>query len=108
MCDFQYSGCTYTFYLSETKTSEVLISDDINCPLGALPWIIAGSLVGAILLLGLLALILLKLLFMFLVCCVLCVCVCVCHHISFRSSSRRIELSTESSPKNFNKQILLQ
>ena len=59
------------YYYSIDGPGPVLISnsDDYNCPTSAVPWIIAGSLVGAILVLGLLALLILKICLVFLVSC---------------------------------------
>ena len=69
MCSVQFEGCTVDFYFSIMDEDPVIIenSNDYSCPASTLPWIIAGSLVGAILLLGLLALIVLKICLVFLV-----------------------------------------
>lgn len=67
MCNFDLDGCTYTFFLTQMLDANVLVSNDPDCPITAVPWIIAGSVIGAILLLGVLALILLKILFVVLV-----------------------------------------
>ena len=50
------------FYFSSNKHDPILISNiaDYDCLATTLPWIIAGSAVGLILLVGLLALIILK------------------------------------------------
>ena len=57
------------FYFSTMNADPIMIesSNTYSCPASTLPWIIAGSLVGAILLLGLLALIILKICLVFLV-----------------------------------------
>lgn len=56
------NGCTVTFFVAQDSPSlPVLVRQSVSCPLGGLPWIIAGSIVGAILLLGLLILLLVKL-----------------------------------------------
>ena len=59
------------FFFSTDEADPVLIanSEDYICLTTTLPWIIAGSAVGAIVLFGLLALIILKVCLMVLVCC---------------------------------------
>ena len=68
-CSLEFDGCEVEFHFSIDITVPVLIenSDEYSCPTSSVPWIIAGSLVGAILLLGLLALIILKICLVFLV-----------------------------------------
>lgn len=56
------NGCTNTFYVAEEFPEEpILLSEDVVCPVGNLPWIIAVVIVGVILLFGLLLLVLIKL-----------------------------------------------
>ncbi len=68
-CELEFEGCTVQFYFSTDISVPIEIenSDDYSCPAATVPWIIAGSLVGAILLLGLLGLIILKMRLVFLV-----------------------------------------
>jgi hypothetical protein len=60
------------FFFSTNNADPILIanSEDYICLNTLLPWIIAGSAVGVILLFGLLALLILKLCLMALVCCI--------------------------------------
>ena len=66
ICELTVDGCEAQFYFSISDSISPAInillenSNDYSCPAPTLPWIIAGTLVGAILLLGLLALIILK------------------------------------------------
>ena len=70
-CTFVFNECTYTYYVQIGEMGmkpKIHISEDIQCPLGGIPgWIFAVAAVGAILLLGLLALFLIKLCFVILV-----------------------------------------
>ena len=68
-CELQFEGCIVEFYFSTMDADPVMIesSNSYSCPASTIPWIIAGSLVGAILLLGILALIILKICLVFLV-----------------------------------------
>ena len=67
------------YYFSTDANDPIIVenSRDYSCPASTLPWIIAGSLVGAILLLGLLALIILKICLVFLVSSVISVWTCL-------------------------------
>jgi len=58
-CVYSADSCTLTFFFNEQKSEgEVFYSE--RCETSVLPWIIAGSLVGLILIIGILALICLK------------------------------------------------
>ena len=65
----EFEGCIVEFSFSTeiNRPIEIENSEFYGCPTSTIPWIIAGSLVGAILLLGLLALIILKICLVFLV-----------------------------------------
>ena len=90
-CSLEYEGCTVEFFFSTNEADPVLIanSEDYTCLNTILPWIIAGSAVGAILLFGLLALVILKLCLMILVNCThacsyyLRVAIIICRYINF-------------------------
>ena len=63
-CDVEFGGCIVEFFFSSVnKRDPILIANraDYDCLATTLPWIIAGSAVGLIVLGGLLALIVLKL-----------------------------------------------
>ena len=65
VCTLQFDGCTVEFYFSIMDDIELVLIENSNtyaCPASTLPWIIAGSLVGAIILLGVVALVVVKLL----------------------------------------------
>lgn len=61
-CQVIFDGCAVEFYFTLNNADPILIANqaDYACPNSLLPWIIAGSLVGLILLVGILALIILK------------------------------------------------
>lgn len=61
-CSIVIGGCTVEFYYDTMDTDAIVIenSDDYSCPASVVPWIIAGTLVGILLLLAVLALALLK------------------------------------------------
>lgn len=61
-CDYAIGNCDYTVFIAFEGSMQVLSFTRLGCSNQALPWIITGSLVGAIILLGLLFLIILKLL----------------------------------------------
>lgn len=61
-CNYGIGNCNYRFFLSFENTMLSLSFTRLSCTNEALPWIITGSLVGAIVLLGLLFLFILKLL----------------------------------------------
>lgn len=67
-CQLDFDDCEVEFRFSTDITVPIEIenSEEYSCPTSSVPWIIAGSLVGAILLLGLLALIILKICLVFL------------------------------------------
>ena len=61
-CTLTFMDCTVEFYFSANTDDPVVIENRnaYDCPPSNIYWIIAGVLVGAILLLGLLALIIVK------------------------------------------------
>ena len=68
-CEVSFTECVVEFSFRPSDPTHITIENarDYSCPASTLPWIIAGSLVGAILLLGLLALVILKICLVFLV-----------------------------------------